>query len=186
MYLIIKIGSLPVAILGVMFLMAGCNSSPSPPTVLPTHVEDQGDHGHDHAHDHGHDHADDGPNGGHLIELGAEEYHAEWVHDDDSGKLTLYILNGAAKELVPISASSITIEKKIGDKVEKYELPAVGRTDANTTGAQFEIIDKPLVEALKTAGQGVEATLLVEIEGKAFQGKIEHHDHGHDHHGHKH
>jgi hypothetical protein len=170
----------------IVGMILGCNSSPpSPPTVYPTHVEDHEGHGHDHAHDHGHSHAEDGPNGGHLIELGHEEFHGEWLHDDDSGKLTLYILDGTAKKTVPISATSVTIEKKIGDKVDKYELQAVGRSDTSTKSAQFEITDKPLVEALKTAGQGVDATLIVDIEGKAFQGKIEHHEHGH-HHGHKH
>jgi hypothetical protein len=165
--------------------ICGCNNSPpaSPPTVYPSHVEDHEGHGHDHAHDHSH--ADEGPNGGHLIELGNEEYHAEWLHDDDSGKLTVYILDAAAKKNVPISATSITIEKKIGDKADKYELLAIGRTDAEPKAAQFEITDKPLVEALKSAGQGVEASLSVDIEGKAFQGKFEHHEHGH-HHGHKH
>jgi hypothetical protein len=167
--------------------ISGCDSKPStPPTVYPSHVDDHEGHGHDHAHDHGHSHAEDGPNGGHLIELGQEEYHAEWVHDDDSGKLTLYILDGAAKKAVPISATSVTIEKKIGDKVDKYELQAVGRSETNTTSAQFEITDKPLIEALKTAGQGVDATLHVDVNGKSFQGKIEHHEHGHHHHGHKH
>jgi hypothetical protein len=165
--------------------LSACNSSsPSPPTTLPAHVEDHD--GHDHAHGHDHGHADEGPNGGHLIELGTEEYHAEWLHDDESGKLTVFILGGSAKEPVPLSAKSIVIEKKIGEKAEKYEIPAAGRTDNTGKGAQFELVDKPLVEALKMAGQqGVEAKLIVDIEGKTFEGKFEHHEHGH-HHGHKH
>src|SRR5688500_14491837 len=71
------------SILAMSVLISRCNSPPpSPPAVLPSHVED----GHGHAH--AHSHADEGPNGGHLIELGNEEYHGEWLHDDDSGKLT--------------------------------------------------------------------------------------------------
>ena len=39
---------------------------------------DHGDHGHDHAHDHAH-----GPHGGEIIEIGDEEYHAEYLKTDD-------------------------------------------------------------------------------------------------------
>lgn len=174
------------AIVVALVGLAGCNSSTppsSPPPVYPTHVADH--EGHDHGHSHDHGHAEEGPNGGHLIELGNEEYHAEWVHDDDSGKLTVYILDAEAKKVVPISASTVTIEKKIGDKADKYELLAVGRTEADPKTAQFQITDKPLVEALKSAGQGVEANLSVDIDGKPFQGKFEHQEHDH-HHAHKH
>ena len=109
----------------------------------------------------------------------------EWLHDDESGKLTVFILDGAAKEMAPIAAEHVTIEKKIGDKVDRYQLPAVDRTESTPKVAKFEIVDKPLIEALKTAGQGVEAKLTVDIDGKAFTGQFEHHDHA-DGHGHKH
>lgn len=162
-------------------LFVACNSSPSgPPDILPTQVEDGG---HDHAHHHAHGHPDEGPNGGHLIELGNEEYHGEWLHDDESGRLTLFILDGSAKEMFPISARTVTIEKKIGDKTETYELAAAG-AEEGAKSAKFEIVDKPLIEALKTAGKGVDAVLVVDIEGKNFRGAIEHHEHGHHHHHH--
>ena len=120
-----------------------------------------------------------------MVEFQSEDYHAEWLHDDGSGQLTVYILDRTAKALAPIAAPHITIEKKIGDKTERYELRAADGGDKSSKVAKFEIVDKPLIEALKSAGQGVDAKLLVEIEGKSFEGKFEHHDHGHDH-GHKH
>ncbi|MGE0759630.1 MAG: hypothetical protein AB7F89_04395 [Pirellulaceae bacterium] len=178
-----------VAVASLLGWLSGCNSAPSgpPPDALPESVHDHDDHGHDHGHDHAHAHGhpETGPNGGHLVEFETEEFHAEWLHDDDSGKLTIFILDGPAKAVVPISADHVTIEKTIGDKTESYQLAATDRPAGETKGAKFEIVDKPLIEALKTAGQGVEARLTVDIEGRTFAGKFEHQDHGHSH-GHKH
>src|SRR5437667_11136252 len=47
-------------------------------------------------HDHEHDHAHHGPHHGHLMEIGQEEYHAEWTHDE-SGKIPIYNLGSDAK-----------------------------------------------------------------------------------------
>jgi hypothetical protein len=178
-----------MACVGLLLVWStGCNSSPSgpPPAITPVEVHE---HGHGHDHDHGHAHESFGPNGGHLVEFQSEDYHAEWLHDDESGQLTVFILDRTAKVLAPITAQHITIEKKIGDKTERYELRAAQPSDNSSKAAKFETVDKPLIEALKSAGQGVDAKLLVEIEGQTFEGKFEHHDHGHDHghgHGHKH
>src|SRR3982751_3555980 len=60
-----------------------------------------------------HDHAHHGPHNGHLMEIGEEEYHAEWTHDD-SGKITFYVLDSDAKKEVPIAADELTIDVKIG------------------------------------------------------------------------
>jgi hypothetical protein len=160
----------------VLVASTGCSSAPSgpPPDAVPLGV-----------HDHDHGHPATGPNDGHLIEFQTEDYHAEWLHDDQSGKLTIYILDGPAKAVVPIAAESITIEKKIGSKVETYRVPAADRSEASSKSAKFEITNKPLIEALKSAGQGVDATLTVVIDGQTLTGKFEHHDHGHHHH-HKH
>jgi hypothetical protein len=141
--------------------------------------------GHDHAgHDHGHAH-DLGPNGGHLLELGDEQFHAEWVHEDESGKLTVFILDAAGKELVPIAAEKLVLEKTIGDRTDKYELLAVDRQGEAPKSARFEIVDKALLAALQLVGQGVEASLTVDVNGQPFTVKFPKHE-DHDHHGHKH
>ena len=56
--------------------------------------------------DHGHEHHHHGPHNGHVMEIGGEEYHAEWTHDE-SGKVTFYILDSDAKKEVPIEADEI-------------------------------------------------------------------------------
>lgn len=176
---------LSVAALGSALWLGCSNSQPisgDPPPIVDGHDHDHS--GHDHSgHDHGHSHAHLGPNGGHLMELGDEEYHLEWTHDDDSGKLTVFILDGNVKELVPIAAEKIVIEKSIGTRSDKYELTAVDRQGEVPKSAKFEIVDKALVTALKAVGDGVEASLSVDINGKPFTVPFVKHE---DHHGHKH
>ena len=165
------LASLLVAAVAVSF--SGCNQA------SPTADKDTGKNGHE-GHDHAHDHAHEGPHGGHLIELGEEEYHGEWTHDE-SGKITVYILDGAAKKTVPIAAEKVTIDVKVGDNPKSFDLMAVNRTTGDMpTAFQFETVDKSLLGGLEAAGEGVEASLKVDINGKPFVGKIEH-DHGHDH-----
>lgn len=130
------------------------------------------------AHDHAHDHAHHGPHHGHLMEIGEEEYHAEWTHDD-TGRITFYILDAEAKKEVPIEAAEIRIDVKIGDNPPvTYTLPAVQPQDGKS--AVFEITNKELLGALETLkSPGVVATLHVTIEGKTFAQRIVEHEHAH-------
>lgn len=178
---------LTIAAVGLAISL-GCSKpapiSGDPPPLVEGHDHGHDHSGHDHGHDHhGHDHAHLGPNGGHILELGDEQFHAEWTHDDESGKLTVFILDSTGKELVPIEAEHITIEKSIGTRSDKYELAAVDRQGDTPKSAKFEIVDKTLVTALKAVGDGVEASLSVEINGKPFKVAFTKHE---DHHGHKH
>jgi hypothetical protein len=131
--------------------------------------------GHDHE---GHDHAHHGPHHGHLIELGEEEYHAEWTHDE-SGKVAVYILDSEAKKEVPIEAAEIAIDVKIGDNPPvAYKLPAVNPMGGKS--ATFEIVDKQLLGALEVLkSPGVVATLKLTINGKPYEQRIEAHEHAH-------
>src|SRR5436190_22407029 len=91
-------------------------------------------------HDHEHEHVHHGPHNGHLMEIGEEEYHAEWTHDE-SGKVTFYLLDAAAKKEVPIAAEEVVIDVKIGENASKsYKLAAVNPMDGKS--ASFEIVDK--------------------------------------------
>ena len=131
-----------------------------------------------HDHDHAHEHVHHGPHEGKLMVLGAEAYHAEWTHDE-SGKVTFYLLDAAAKQAVPIAAEQITIDVKIGDNPPKsYELLAVNPEDGKA--AAFEIVDKQfeaLFDQLKSSG--VTLTLHVNINGQQFDQPVKEHEHGH-------
>ena len=175
--------ALAVLASAVSFWLAGCNPAAPPSSTggSGTTTDSHAHEGHDHA---GHDHAHHGPNGGHIMAIGQEQYHAEWTHDEE-GKITFYILDAEAKKEVPIAAEKITVEVKVGDNEPKtYELLAVNPSADEKKAAQFEIVDKDLlgvIEVLKPDNKSVTATLNLEIDGTPFSSPIEEHAHDHDH-----
>jgi hypothetical protein len=123
----------------------------------------------------GHDHSAHGPHEGHLVELGEEEYHAEWKEDDESGKVTVWILDSTAKKTEAIAAESIKISVTVAKEVKEYELPAVDRTTGDKpTAFKFEIVSKELVGQLETPKQ-TSPMIKVDVNGKSYVGKIEEH-----------
>ena len=157
-----------------VLLVAACNTA-APPAPAPVAKAPSG---HDHAHDHSHEAV--GPNGGHLVELGDEQYHLEWTHDDATGLVTLYVLNDTAEQFVPIASETVTITAKVTDSTD-YKLVAVEPIGAPPVSAKFELKSPELIECLKLAGQGTEVSVALTIDGKEYRGKFEHHDHGHGH-----
>ena len=129
-------------------------------------------------HDHGHDHGSEGPHGGHILGLGDEEYHLEWLHNE-SGKLTFYLLDAAAKADVSTAAKSIAITTTIIDETATVTLNTT--TPDGDEHNKFEAIDPVLLERLKLVGHGVAASASVQIDGKQYTGEFEHHDHDHGH-----
>ena len=81
----------------------GCGEA-TKPAAETAHHEGDGHAEHDEA-----GHPEEGPHNGHLIELGKEEYHAELVHDDATHTITLYLLDGSAKKMVPVADKELTI-----------------------------------------------------------------------------
>jgi len=167
--------SLTIAFLAI----AGCsNESPTgaetsgPPATVDGHDEHD-----DHA---GHDHPSEGPHHGDLIELGNEEYHAEILHDEDAGTVTIYVLNGAATEQVPIDATDVTINATHDGKPEQFKLAA--QPDANDPqgkSSRFVSNDEELAHHLDE--EGAEPRLVLTINGKSYRGVITHDHEGHDH-----
>lgn len=150
------------------------------------------DHGHDHDHDHGdgktkagtkdahdHDHAHHGPNGGHIIEVGKEEYHLEWTHNDD-GLITVYVLDSTMKKEVGVDQTTLTIETKVEDEAATYELAAVKPSD-DAKATKFEVTDKALLAVLESLGEKITATIKeIKIGEKSFTDlSIVHDDHDH-------
>ena len=85
-----------------------------------------------------HVHPTEGPHHGALIELGKEEYHAELVHDDRAGFVTIYILDGAAKTAVPIQAKEVTLNLLVGGKPRQFRLAALAQPgDVIVAGRRF-------------------------------------------------
>lgn len=128
-----------------------------------------------------HAHPTEGPHHGDLVELGNEEYHAEVVHAD-GGEVAIYILDGNAKQAVPIDASEITINLTHEGEAEQFKLTAAPDAgDPAGKSSRFTLKDEHLTEDLDA--EGTVAKVVITINGKQYTGKIEHdHDHeGHDH-----
>lgn len=163
-----------VATLSVaLCVLIGCtNQTPSsgPPSDSAT-----ASNGHD-----DHDHPTTGPHHGDLIELG-DEYHAELVHDA-SDTVTLYVLDFAATQPVPIDATEVTINAKHHGKPVQFTLTASPDAgDPAGKSSRFVITDDELMHCLEH--EDAEARLVISINGKSYRGVITHnHDHaGHDH-----
>lgn len=168
-----------IVAVSLLIFLSGCQRSGGVPAASPT-ADASGTHDHDHeAHSHGH--AETGPRGGHLLDLGSD-CQAEWLHDDQTGLLTIHLLAKNAQNDEPPSAQAMTIELTIGDNTRRFELqPANAADPASSASGEFSITDRPLIEALKAVGHGVDAALIAEVNGQTLRGQFEHLDHDHDH-----
>ena len=167
--------SLTLSFALLAMIAAGCSNdnSTGPETAGPPNTMDSHD---DHAH------PTEGPHHGDLIELGNEEYHAEILHDEDAGTVTIYVLNGAATEQVPIDATEVTINAKHDGKPEQFTLTASPDTnDPQGKSSRFVSNDEELAHHLDE--EGAEPRLVLTINGKSYRGTI---SHNHDHEGHNH
>lgn len=176
--------------------LAGCNSGEQTggtETASSGAHDDGGEHGHEHgpgtheAHGEqgGHSHPSEGPHGGQILEFGSADYHAELVHDEASGAVTVYILDSGATKATPVEAAELTVNVKQGGEAKQYVLAAA--PDEGETGgksSRFTTEDKALGEDLHA---GAEARLVAKIGGRSYNAAIEHgHDHAHGGHGHSH
>ena len=142
-----------------------------------------------HPHDHDHDHdAHAKGEEGHK-----EEGERKDGHDDDGDHehagITIYILDGSAKEMVAIEAAEITLNLTHDGKPEQFKLTAMPTdTDPEGKSSRFASADKELMEHFHES-EHVEGTLVLSIGGKSYRGKLAHKhddDHGHDHAGEEH
>ncbi|WP_339744139.1 hypothetical protein [uncultured Rubinisphaera sp.] len=171
-----------VSVLG--FGMTGCDrphgiDHTEGRTVIGSDTKHDDHDGHDHGD---HAHPSEGPHHGSLIELGNEEYHAELVHDDEAGTVTIYVLNAAATEAVPIEATEVTINAKHDGTPEQFKLAAT--PDANDPeGKSSKFVSSDAELAAHLDEEGAEPTLVLMINGKSFRGTVahDHDDHDHDH-----
>ena len=155
------------------FAHAGCDGEAKPGATKPKAAHQEAD-GRDPTAE---KHAEEGPHHGHLIELGAEEFHAELTHDDASKTVTVYLLDKQAKAAVSIADPEILLNLTVDGKPLQVKLVAAPQKgDPEGESSRFAITDESVLEALeapKTTGR-----LNVTIEGKSYTGNVEHHEHG--------
>jgi hypothetical protein len=156
----------------------GCGKKPAAPEAGDGHADE---HGHDHG---AHDHAAEGPHGGHIIELGTEDHHAELTHDEASHKVGVYLLGGDAKTAAPIEAASVIINVAVDGTPTQYTLPAAPQQGESAGKASyFELVSEPLCKIVcgESESKNTTARLSITIDNKPYVGIIETQPHEHEH-----
>lgn len=153
-------------------VLVGCDAG-SPPQKGAPEEHYEGD-GHNHAAG---GHGTVGPHGGQLVELGADEaFHAELLHDASNHRITVYILDGNAKENVPIARPELIINMVSSGTPKQFKLTAVPQANEQpNTASCFQVESQELCEALDAKNS--KGRFGVIIHGKQFVGEIEHHVH---------
>lgn len=129
-------------------------------------------------------HHHEAPHDGHIVELGSEDYHAELTHDDETHAVGIYILDSEAKNLVPIDASTVTINVAVDNQPAQYSLAAVRQMDDPADrSSYFELVSEALCDSWDAPG--ATARLNVVIDGKPYTGQIEVDEHDHGDHAHE-
>ena len=124
-----------------------------------------------------HEHPSEGPHHGTLIELGKEEFHAELVHDDKS--VTIYVLDSAAKNSVPVDASEVLINILKDGKPAQFKLAATP-VEGDPDGKSSRFVDSGTELAGNLDNEAAAPKLSITINGKSYKGTITHeHDHAH-------
>lgn len=103
-------------------LPSGCEQPKNPPANATSTTTAQ-------QHNHP-DHGEKGPHGGALVAIGGHSTHVEVTLDEDTGKLTAYVLDANAQEEVPIKMDKLEIgfARHAHDEAGK-EKPAGGAPD---------------------------------------------------------
>lgn len=148
----------------VLMSLAGCSNGRTPAVVA------------EHAHEHVH-----GPHDGELIEIGDEEYHAELIHDDQAGAVTIYVLDDAHEKAVPIEAAAITIKMVVNATPVEFKVVAKPQEgDPAGKASRFESKEQALGLALDN--EQAERELVIAIGEKTYHAKFAHFDDEHHHH----
>ena len=155
--------------------MAGC--TPSEPAARPFNAGDNVTNTAppEHAHVHG-------PNGGHIVELGEEEFHAEVAMDKDR-KLTVYLLDEAVKAAKPVENGTMQIMTKVDAKDVTLDLVAAPLDDEKDGKcSRFELAADKVPGAIMDI-EGLTGDLSLKFGDKTLKTSLteEHAHEGHAH-----
>jgi hypothetical protein len=128
-----------------------------------------------------HEHPTEGPHGGHLYEIGNEQYHAEMLHDEGTHKVTVHLLDSTGKQAVSTTETELALLLFRDPQYVTYTLQAVGAGDAGAS--QFELVSEELCELLDH-DKKIQGRMQVTIGDESFTVMIEHNPHEHAGHGH--
>ncbi|MFO1008000.1 MAG: hypothetical protein U0929_18725 [Planctomycetaceae bacterium] len=165
--------------LALSLCVAGCNKEQSAARTFDENKDNVTNTAPPEAH---HEH---GPNGGHVLELGEEEYHAE-VAMDQSRKLTVFLLDEHVKGAKPVENGSVQIVTKVDGNDVTLELVAAPlESEKDGKSSRFELAADKVPGAVMDI-EGLTGNLTLKVGDKTLTTSLtEEHDHGHDH-GHDH
>ncbi len=144
---------------------AGCGGPSQDYHPIPKGVKVQ-DQPHEHEH---------GPHGGHLVELGEEEYHAEIVFDEKAHRIIIYILDSTAKKPSPIDAKELTLKLAIDGKTESFAVGAVPQaSEPQGKSSKFELAGNADIKSHIKDEEDLKGSVNVTIGGKSYSGPIKH------------
>lgn len=130
-----------------------------------------------------HEHGEYGPHGGHLVELGEEEYHAEVVLNPKTKDVTVYILGSDAQKPAPIDAKEVRLELTIdGETGPHVARPSPQKEDHPGESSRFVLANDPDIKAKIDDEHELVGHVNVTVKGKSYSGEIEHEHGGHDEH----
>jgi hypothetical protein len=147
----------------------GCGGTANHSEKKPTAKPAKGEHEHEEGHHH------PGPHKGLVAAIGEDHsHHLEWTHDDDTGKVTLFVLDAEKTKAVPIAMENLVIVAE----GKEYTLDAVNLEDGKS--AQFELKDPDLLGVIESLSDKVTAEVReIEVGGKKYAHVklVEDHDH---------
>ncbi len=149
--------------------LSGCGGSQP---VRTFSSQDDVEHAEEHAHDHG-------PHGGHVVELGGEDYHAEVVFDAATRKLTVYLLGADLKTPLPVEAENLAARLKIGEQTQEFLLAAAPQEgEEGGKSSRFTQAEGSLPESIQDA-EDLHGEVVVSFGGTQYRGEITHDHHPH-------
>jgi hypothetical protein len=146
------VASLAISFSSFVFL-AGCSDDTKngKPVSNESGAKTQADEHHDHGH---------GPKGGYAFEFSLAGINGEWFPRYNDNLIIFYIYGDDKKTEQPASITKMMANRKVGDKVEEFEIKPTNAQDGKAS--RFEIVDEAFALALKSTG----ANLEIEIDGK--------------------
>ncbi len=148
-------------------LLVGCGEQPKTKIKSKTTAAKGGD-----AQDHSHG---EGPHGGTTLDFG--KHHGEFCVDHDKKQVTVYILDGAVKNAVPIPVDSLTLSIK-SPQFQAALKASPQDSDPKGSCSRFVATDDRFGKV-----QEFEGTVSGVIEGKPYLGDFKEEPHGSPGHG---
>ena len=154
---------------GALWLLSGCGGKTEYQEYGKSEKAAPEEH---HEHEHG-------PHGGHIVELGEHEYHAEVVVEGQ--KVTVYFLDAKLEKPQPVAAQEVVLNVEADGQTIPVTLAAAPQEgDPEGQSSRFEVAENETIKEHVHDIEELHGTMAVTIDGKPYTGELSH-EHGHEH-----